>query len=74
MTDDTILASNFPILIRDARMKKGLTHEQLANLMNERVALLKKYETGALKPDESLARKLERQLGIKLYVDPNAEE
>jgi putative transcription factor len=42
--------------------------------MNERVALLKKYETGALKPDEALARKLERQLGIKLYFDPNAEE
>src|SRR5215831_706707 len=74
MTDDTLLASNFSKLIRDARMKKGLTHEQLANLMNERVALLKKYETGALKPDESLAKKLERQLGIKLYVDLNSEE
>jgi putative transcription factor len=74
MTDDTLLASNFSKLIRDARMKKGLTHEQLANLMNERAALLKKYETGSLKPDESLAKKLERQLGIKLYVDPNSEE
>lgn len=74
MTDDTILASDFSRLIRQARMKKGFTHEQLANLMNERAALLRKFETGALKPDEVLARKLERHLGIKLYVDSNSEE
>ena len=51
MTDDTILASDFSRLIREARMKKGFTHEQLANLMNERATLLRKYETGALKPE-----------------------
>ena len=73
MTHDTILASDFSRLIRQARMKKGFTHEQLANLMNEE-ALLRKFETGALKPDAGLARKLERHLGIKLYVDSNSEE
>ena len=73
MTDDTILTSDFSKLIREARMKKGFTHEQLAKLMNERATLLKKFETGALKPDEILARKLERHLGIKLYVDSNSE-
>ena len=42
MTDYTILASDFSRLIREARMKKGFTHEQLANLMNERATLLRK--------------------------------
>ena len=74
MTDDTILTFDFARLIREARMKKGFTHEQLGNLMNERATLLRKFETGALKPDEILARKLERHLGIKLYVDSNMEE
>src|SRR5205085_2668542 len=68
MTDDTILSPEFATLIRKARMKKGLTHEQLGTQMNEKAMLLRKFETGALKPDEILAKKLERFLGIKLYV------
>lgn len=68
MTDDTILSPEFAKLIREARMKKGLTHEQLGIQMNEKATLLKKFETGSLKPDEILAKKLERFLGIKLYV------
>jgi putative transcription factor len=68
MTDDTILSPEFAKLIREARMKKGLTHEQLGIQMNEKATLLRKFETGSLKPDEMLAKKLERFLGIKLYV------
>ena len=49
-------------------MKKGLTHEQLGAQMNEKANLLKKFETGALKPDELFANKLQRFLGIHLYV------
>jgi putative transcription factor len=37
--------------------------------MNEKVQQLRKFETGALKPDELMAKKLERFLGIKLYVN-----
>lgn len=68
MSDQTMLAPDFARLIRDARMKMGLSHEQLAMKMNEKVQLLRKFETGAFKPDELLAKKLERYLGIKLYV------
>jgi putative transcription factor len=68
MIDDTILSPEFAKLIREARMKRGLTHEQLGIQMNEKATLLKKFETGSLKPDEMLAKKLERFLGIKLYV------
>lgn len=75
MSDQTMLTPDFASLIREARMKLGLTHEQLAMKMNEKVQLLRKFETGAFKPDEILAKKLERFLGIKLYVaidDPGA--
>jgi putative transcription factor len=68
MMDSTILNPEFSKLIREARMKKGLTHEQLGAQMNEKANLLKKFETGALKPDELFAKKLQRFLGIHLYV------
>ncbi|MGA9149688.1 MAG: multiprotein bridging factor aMBF1 [Candidatus Nitrosopolaris sp.] len=68
MTDNTILNPEFAKLIREARMKKGLTHEQLGAQMNEKANLLRKLETGALKPDELFAKKLQRFLGIQLYV------
>jgi putative transcription factor len=63
-----MIAPDFAGLIREARMKMGLTHEQLGMKMNEKAQLLKKFESGALKPDELLAKKLERFLGITLYV------
>lgn len=68
-SDETMLTPNFAELIREARMKMGLTHEQLGMKMNEKAQMLKKFETGTLKPDELLAKKLERFLGIKLYVN-----
>ncbi|WP_158384986.1 multiprotein bridging factor aMBF1 [Candidatus Nitrososphaera evergladensis] len=68
MADDLVLDPEFPRLIREARMKKGITHEQLGMQMNEKANLLRRFETGALKPDELFAKKLERHLGIKLYI------
>jgi putative transcription factor len=68
LADATILTPDFAKLIREARMKMGLTHEQLGMKMNEKAQMLKKFETGTLKPDEIIARKLERYLGVKLYV------
>lgn len=69
ITDNIVLSPDFARLIREARMKKGLTHEQLGAQMNEKANLLKKFETGTLKPDEFIARKLGRYLGIQLYVN-----
>ena len=74
LADETILTPNFARLIREARMKMGLTHEQLGMKMNEKAQILKKFETGSLKPDEIFAKKLERYLGIKLYVSANSDE
>jgi len=74
LADETILTPNFASRIREARMKMGLTHEQLGMKMNEKAQLLKKFETGTLKPDEIFAKKLERYLGIKLYISANSDE
>jgi putative transcription factor len=74
LTDDTMLNPEFAKLIREARIKLGLSHEQLGIKMNERAILLKKFETGALKPDEGFAKKLERYLGITLYKSFKEEE
>lgn len=68
LADDLILDPDFPRIIREARMKRGLTHEQVGMQMNEKSNLLRRFETGALKPDELMAKKLERYLGVKLYV------
>lgn len=74
LTDETFLSQDFGRMIREARMKKGFTHEQLGIKMSEKASLLKKVETGALKPDELLAKKLERYLQIKLYVTADDEQ
>ena len=74
LTDDTVLNPEFANLIREARIKRGLSHEQLGARMNERAILLRKLETGALKPDEVFAKKLERFLGVKLYKSIKEDE
>jgi putative transcription factor len=67
LTDDTVLDPEYAKLIREARTKLGLSHEQLGVKMNEKAILLRRFETGALKPDEAFSKKLERYLGITLY-------
>jgi putative transcription factor len=74
MSDELVLDPEFPRLVREARMKKGLTHEQLGMQMSEKANLLRRFETGALKPDELMAKKLERHLGIKLYVSADSKD
>jgi putative transcription factor len=73
LTDEMILDPEFPKVIRDARNKKGITHDQLGQKINEKVTLLKKIETGTIKPDEILSKKLENFLGIKLYINANED-
>ena len=74
LIEETFLSQDFGRMIREARMKKGLTHQQLGIKMSERASLLKRVEAGALKPDELLAKKLERYLQIKLYVPVDEQQ
>ncbi|MEM3725667.1 MAG: multiprotein bridging factor aMBF1 [Candidatus Bathyarchaeia archaeon] len=67
------LVEDFGLKVKQAREKLGLSHEELGKRLNEKVSVLKKIETGKMKPDNALATKLEHALKIKLLV-PAAEE
>ncbi len=67
------LVENFSLKIRHAREKLGISHEELGKKINEKVSVLRKIETGKMKPDNMLAAKLEHTLKIKLIV-PVSEE
>jgi len=68
------LVEDFDIKIRQAREKRGLSHEELGKKINQKVSLLKKIETKRMTPDNKLAAKLEHVLKIKLLVPPSAEK
>jgi putative transcription factor len=72
--DPAILINNFSEVIRNSRMANGLTHEQLGLIIKERVSLLRKIESGTLKPDEGLSRKLERFFRINLYTEVESND
>lgn len=74
MSDSNVLDHDFGRIIQKARLKKGLTQEQLANELNEKVTLIKKFENGTLKPNETLAKKLGRILAINLYINLNEDD
>ncbi|MBC7114208.1 MAG: TIGR00270 family protein, partial [Archaeoglobi archaeon] len=57
---------NYSEVIREARERLGLSQEELARKIKEKVSLIRKIERGELTPEEKVARKLEKELGIKL--------
>jgi putative transcription factor len=67
------LVEDFDSKIRQAREKLALSHEELGKKINEKVSLLRKIETGKMKPDNRLAATLEHVLKVRLIV-PAGEE
>lgn len=63
------LAEDYGTIVRQAREKLGLTQSELAMQIAEKLSVIKKIETGRLKPDERLAHKLERALKVKLLEE-----
>lgn len=68
------LAEDFPQRIRQAREARGWKQADLGAKINERVSVIAKLESGTISPGDTLVRKLERELGIKLKerVEPVA--
>ncbi len=64
MTDE--LVDDYGSVIRRARDKRGMSQEELALEIREKVSLLKKIEREDLVPEDSARKKLERVLGITL--------
>ncbi|MCW4028266.1 MAG: multiprotein bridging factor aMBF1 [Candidatus Bathyarchaeota archaeon] len=69
----TELVDGYATIIRNAREKLGLSHEDLGKKINEKASLLRHIETGKAAPNNQLANKLEHALKITLMV-PIADE
>lgn len=63
------VADGYGKLIADARKRMGLPLEVLAERINEKHSFLERVEHERTLPDEKLARKLEKELGIKLLQE-----
>ena len=62
------VVEGFGGLVRKARERMNLSHEDLGRRISEKVSVLKKVESGKMIPDLRLARKLEHVLKIRLLV------
>jgi len=66
------IVEDYPALIRRARERMGLKQEELARRLAERASVVQRLESGRLRPDERLVRKLERVLGIELIASESS--
>lgn len=60
--------------IRKARERMGITQDMLASMLNEKLSIIKKIESGKLKPTIELAKKIEKALKINLLESEEFEE
>lgn len=64
------IVPDFGMRIRRAREARGWKQADLGAKINERASVVAKLETGVMNPSDSLARKLEKALLIKLREKP----
>ncbi len=64
------LVDDYAERVREARVKKGWTPEELGKKINERKTVITKIEAGEMTPTEDLTRRLQAALGIKLLEKP----
>jgi len=62
------VAENFAGIIRKRRMKLGMSQEDLAKRVKEKLSVIQKIEMGKIAPDTQLCRELQHELKIKLLV------
>jgi putative transcription factor len=60
------LASDYDDRIRSARESEGLSQEELAQELNEKVGVIRKLERGENLPSDDVRQQLEKRLGISL--------
>jgi len=68
------LAADYDTRIRQAREQRGLSQEDLANELNEKMSLIRKLERGDIVPSDSVRKKLERKLDISLVEGDDVDE
>ena len=68
------LVENYDEVIRKARESRGMTPEDLALKIKEKAMLIKKIERKEIHPEESVIKKLEKELNIQLMETLEAGE
>ena len=68
-SDEKVLISNYGDVVRKARERKGLDHVTLAMKISEKKSIITSVESGNMKPNEKLIKKLENFLNINLMED-----
>lgn len=64
-----LLVEDYAEIIKKKREAVGLTQKDFALRLNEKESTIHKIETGTLEPVLSLAKKLEKILGVKLIEE-----
>lgn len=70
--NEEVLINDYGKKVKQAREEKRLSISELADDLNEKESLLKKIEQQELKPEKSLAQKLEKKFNLELYTVPEA--
>ncbi len=70
---DLELRRDFNKLIKLARERMGLSQVDLGRKINEKLSVIKHLESGSLKPNDVLTRKIEHFLKIRILVPEEAE-
>ncbi len=65
-----VLVDDYGARVRNARSRTGMTQKELASKLNEKLTVVSKVESGVVRPDEKLIRKLQKELGIVLKETP----
>ena len=68
-SEDKVLITNYGSVVRKAREKRGLDHNALALKISEKKSIVTSVESGNIRPNEKLIRKLENFLKINLMED-----
>ena len=63
------MISDYGSVVRKAREKKRLDHASLAAKISEKKSIITSVESGNMKPNEKIIKKLENFLNIKLLED-----
>ena len=66
--DEFELANDFHSRVRNARKLRGLSQEELAKEMNEKIAVIQKVENG-IRPTDSILKKFAKTLDIRLFIE-----
>ena len=68
------VATDYDDRIRNAREAEGLSQEELADQLNEKVGVIRKLERGDTLPTDEVQRELESALGVSLSEGGGDEE